>query len=84
MNNLIPPPHWQRVKTLIRTSPTMSKAGVFWIFMLSGSLLVLNLFINGRYMKQSKKEVISQNNIESTANKREKNKNLRDNLKLFL
>ena len=36
-------------------------------------------------MKQSKKEVISQNNIESTANKtKEKNKNGRDNLKLSL
>ena len=44
----------------------------------------MNLVLNKRYTKQSNRKEIFQNNIESTANKREKYKSPRNNLKLIL
>ena len=65
----------------------MMLTGYFWtIDMISAVIFEtrLNLFDNKIYMKQSNKEEIGRNIIEPTANKREKLKSLRENLKLFL
>ena len=80
-------------ETIIRTPPTMTKAGLICIIMLTGCFFTigmtsavtkLNLFHNERYMKQSNREEIGRNIIEPTANKRENLKTLGENLKLFL
>ena len=44
----------------------------------------LNLFLKERYTKQSNREEICENNIESAAKRREQFKSLRNNLKHFL
>ena len=74
----------------------MTKGGVFWIFMLTGHFwsidmtpagflrTKLNLFLEQRYTKQINREEISENNIESTAHRREQFKSLMNNLKHFL
>ena len=65
----------------------MMLTGYFWtIGMISAVILEprLSLFHNKIYMKQTNKKEIGRNIIEPTANKREKLKSLRENLKLFL
>jgi hypothetical protein len=64
----------------------MIKVGVFWIVMVTGLFWSIGMTPAGflRNMKQSNIEEIRQQNVESTANKREKFKSLRNNLKHFL
>ena len=74
----------------------MSKGGVFWIFILTGQFWSIditysgfirtkfNLILSQQYMKQSNSEVIGGNYTESTADKRERFRDMRENLKLFL
>ena len=61
--------------------------GHFWTIGMTSAVIFktkVNLFDNKTYMKQSNREEIGGNIIEPTANKREKLKSLRENLKLFL